>query len=117
MRGVQITLLDVGVGSQVVGGLDKRVLVGLNAINRACEQRLGAAQVVADKLKALPGTKDDPDVLAAMAAVSAGRGNFAAAAEMQYDAWMAAAPAAKPAVKRALESYEAKAKDPKATAK
>jgi thiol-disulfide isomerase/thioredoxin len=78
---------------------------------------LDAAQVVADKLKALPGTKDDPEVLAAMAAVSAGRGNFAAAAEMQYDAWMAAAPAAKPAAKRALDSYEAKAKDPKATAK
>jgi hypothetical protein len=52
-----------------------------------------------------------------MAAVSAGRGNYAAAAEMQYDAWMAAVPAAKPAVKRALDSYEAKAKDPKATAK
>lgn len=78
---------------------------------------LDAAQVVADMLKAMPGTQDDPEVLTAMAAVSAGRGNFAAAAEMQYDAWMAAVPAAKPAAKRALDSYESKAKDPKATAK
>jgi hypothetical protein len=78
---------------------------------------LDAAQVVADKLKALPGTKDDPDSLAAMAAVSAGRGNYADAAEVQYDAWMAAAPAAKPAFKRSLDTYEAKAKDPKAATK
>jgi hypothetical protein len=45
-----------------------------------------------------------------MAAVSAARGDFAAAAEIQYDAWMTAAPASKPAFKRALDVYEGQAK-------
>ena len=47
----------------------------------------------------------------ALATLAAAQGDFAAAAEMQYDAWMAASPAAKPAIKRALDVYESKTKD------
>jgi len=63
-----------------------------------------------DKLKAVPSSKDDPEALSAMAAVSAARGDFSAAAEIQYDAWMSATPASKPAFKRALDVYEGQAK-------
>lgn len=71
---------------------------------------LDAAQYAVDKLKSVSGAKDDPEALSAMAAVSAARGDFAAAAEIQYDAWMTAAPASKPAFKRALDVYEGQAK-------
>ena len=78
---------------------------------------LDSAQYAADKLKALPGAKDDPEALAAMASVSAARGDFAAAAEMQYDAWMGASPASKPALKKDLETYERKSKGATSSAK
>jgi len=71
---------------------------------------LDAAQYAVDKLKAVSGAKDDPEALAAMATVSAARGDYAAAAEIQYDAWMSAVPASKPAFKRALDVYEGQAK-------
>ena len=78
---------------------------------------LDSAQYASDKLKAIGGSKDDPDALAAMATVSAARGNFAAAAELQYDAWMGASPASKPAFKKDLDRYEGKSKGSSATAK
>ena len=78
---------------------------------------LDSAQYASDKLKAIGGSKDDPDALAAMATVSAARGNFAAAAELQYDAWMGASPASKPAFKKDLDLYEGKSKGSSATAK
>jgi len=71
---------------------------------------LDAAKYAAGKLKAMSGAMQDPDTLAALAAVSAASGDYADAAEMQYDAWMSAAPTAKPAFKRALEVYETKSK-------
>jgi thiol-disulfide isomerase/thioredoxin len=72
---------------------------------------LAAAGYAADKLKAAAGGADDPDSKVALATLAAAQGDFAAAAEMQYDAWMAASPAAKPAIKRALDVYESKTKD------
>jgi hypothetical protein len=41
-----------------------------------------------------------------MAAVAAAKGDWAAASDMQYDAWMAAPPTSKPALKKALDTYE-----------
>lgn len=70
---------------------------------------LETAQVAADKLKALPGTDDDPDALSAMAALAAAKGDMAAAVDLQYSAWMSAGPAEKPALQRMLETYEKKA--------
>ena len=71
---------------------------------------LAAAKYAAEKLKAMSGSSQDPDSLAALAAVAAAGGDYAGAAEMQYDAWMSAAPSAKPAFKRTLETYEGKSK-------
>lgn len=79
---------------------------------------LDAAKYAATLLKGMSGVKEDPDALAALAAVSAAGGDYSGAAEMQYDAWMAAVPSAKPALKRTLETYESKAKSaPGAAAK
>jgi thiol-disulfide isomerase/thioredoxin len=74
------------------------------------DRDLDAARYAGEKLKAVKDSSQDPDVLAALASVAAATGDFAAAAEMQYDAWMAAVPSAKPALKRTLESYESKSK-------
>jgi thiol-disulfide isomerase/thioredoxin len=71
---------------------------------------LDAAKYAAEKLKAISGSSEDPDSLAALAAVAAAGGDYAGAAEMQYDAMMAAVPTAKPAFKRTLEVYESKSK-------
>lgn len=71
---------------------------------------LDAAKHAAEKLKAISGSSQDPDSLAALAAVAAANGDYSGAAEMQYDAWMSAVPSAKPAFKRALETYEGKSK-------
>ena len=70
---------------------------------------LDAAQYAVDKLKSVSGATDDPEALSAMATVAAARGDFAAAAEIQSNACLAASPASKPAFKRTLEIYEGKA--------
>jgi hypothetical protein len=44
--------------------------------------------------------------MSAIAAVAAARGDWAAAADMQYDAWMAAPPSVKDGFKKALDTYE-----------
>ena len=66
---------------------------------------LDAAQMAADALKAV-ARQDDPSALSAMAAVAAAKGDWGSASDMQYDAWMAAPPASKPAFKKALDTYE-----------
>jgi thiol-disulfide isomerase/thioredoxin len=66
---------------------------------------LEAAQMAADALKAV-ARSDDPVALSAMAAVAAAKGDWAAASDMQYDAWMAAPPTSKPALKKTLDTYE-----------
>jgi thiol-disulfide isomerase/thioredoxin len=66
---------------------------------------LDAAQYAADKLKSLAGTSD-PQAMSAIAAVAAARGDWATAADMQYDAWMAAPPSVKDGFKKALDTYE-----------
>lgn len=70
---------------------------------------LETAGYAAEKLKAMPGAMDDTDSLVALASYSAARNDFAAAAEMQYSAWMAAVPGEKDALKRTLDTYEQKA--------
>lgn len=98
-------------------GSDKFALVEATnylATDTTIQKRdLDAAQYAADKLKAAAKGSEDPDVLAAVAAVAAARGDFASAAELQYDAWMAAPPAAKPAFRKALDIYEGKGKSGK----
>ena len=77
---------------------------------------LDAAQLAADKVKAA-ASSDDADALAVVASVAAARGDLNAAYEMQYDAWMAAPPSAKPALKRALDTYNDARKKAGASAK
>lgn len=67
---------------------------------------LDAAKSAADRLMEIAGGSDDPSVMSAVAAVAAARGDWSTAADMQYDAWMAAPPAAKDSFKKALDQYE-----------
>ena len=70
---------------------------------------LDSAGYAAEKLKSMRGAMEDTDSLVALASYSAARDDFAAAAEMQYSAWMGAVPGEKDALKRTLEVYEQKA--------
>lgn len=73
------------------------------------DRDLEAAQYAADKLRAV-AKADDAEAFATIASVAAARGDMGAAAELQYDAWMAAPPSAKPALKRTLDNYNEKKK-------
>lgn len=68
------------------------------------ERDLEAAKYAADKLKSI-SRAEDSEAFATIASVEAARGDLNAAAEIQYEAWMAAAPSAKPALKRTLDTY------------
>ena len=70
---------------------------------------LAAAAYAADKLKALPGSDDDPDALTARAALAAATGDYPTAVDLQYSAVMSAPPAEKAALQRTLEMFEQKA--------
>lgn len=70
---------------------------------------LAAAAYAADKLKALPGSDEDPDALSARAALAAASGDYPTAVDLQYSAVMSAPPAEKAALQRALEIFEQKA--------
>ena len=69
---------------------------------------LDSAGYAAEKLKGMPGAMEDTDSLVALATYAAARNDFAAAAEMQYSAWMGAVPGEKDALKRTLDVYEQK---------
>lgn len=77
---------------------------------------LDAAQLAADKVKSM-ASDDDSEALAVVAGVAAARGDMGAAAELQYDAWMAAPPSSKPAMKRTLDTYNDAKKKAGAAAK
>lgn len=70
---------------------------------------LETAKYAAGKLKEIGGAMDDPDCLAALAALAAAEGDFKSAAEMQYSAYMAAIPREKDALRAKLQQYEQKA--------
>jgi peroxiredoxin len=85
------------------------------ATNTEIKKRdLEAATLVADALRKKGATTADS--LGCIAAIQAANGDFEAAAETQYDAWMSAMPSNKAAHKRALDSYRENKKKAAASA-
>lgn len=76
------------------------------ALNTEIKNRdLEAATIVAGLLRKKGATSADS--LGCIAAAQAANGDFEAAAETQYDAWMTAPPSTKAAFKRSLDNYRA----------
>lgn len=64
---------------------------------------LEAAKIVAEKLRTIASS--NAAALACIASIEAAAGDFEAATESQYDAWLAASPSNKAAFKRSLDLY------------